>query len=210
MDKQTAQTDICRLHCATQSIDDRDVESLRKDGERNGWDIYDACRHNCMSKSNNASNLTENPPTMPGSGLQHYFRCADQCTQPDSPVELPTPQGHDVALARLAKCGVVHMRGVFETPLITRIQKAWAKFRKESQYGGVKLKDLSNTSNLARLGPGREEVWLPFASPFNDTQLLQAPALLRLVEAYFNTEPDDEAKVTAHVPLEPGYSQQCM
>jgi hypothetical protein len=137
---------------------------------------------------------------VPPRGLSQYLHCATGCTQDASTQlrrwhSLASPQGEKTALRKLSSCGVVHLKEVFETSLVTEVARAWSASTKGSKSFG--RGHLTRDYYLEK--KARKTVWLPHMAPFNDTRLLEAPALRRLVQGYFDEGRTGASRGTAVV-----------
>lgn len=209
MDDTFAWVDACANVCATQGFDDADFRFLQRamasglmlDPGRplNLMDVARSCMIRCTGKAKAPSEhgYAAKPASRPSQVVNEYLKCADRCT-PGAPVNLSSQS--DAALASLASCGVVHLHDVFPLTLLAELAEAARKLR-ANEFGDTLLSDMLSAHNLRA---ERQEIWLPFEAPFNDHRLLQAPALLHLINEYFNSHSADRASratVLAHVNL---------
>ena len=211
MDEDFAWIDACANVCATQGFDDEDFRFLQRamasglmvhpGRPLNLMDVARSCMIRCTGKAKNPSEhgYAAKPASTPSRVVDEYFRCADSCT-PGAPVNISSEP--DAALHSLASCGVVHLNNVFPTSLLRELAEAAKKLR-SGTFSNTLLGDMLSANNLRA---EREEIWLPFQPPFSNHQLLQAPALLHLIEKYFDSHSaasDRAARSTvlAHVNL---------
>ena len=77
----------------------------------------------------------------------------------------------------------MHLRDVVEEQTLRRVADAWREFA-SGRWAGFAY---ANHIDVANLRAGRQEVWLPFAAPFNSTALLRAPMIVDLLADVFGT-----------------------
>eukprot|EP00419_Tripos_fusus_P055839 CAMPEP_0172801934 /NCGR_PEP_ID=MMETSP1075-20121228/3552_1 /TAXON_ID=2916 /ORGANISM="Ceratium fusus, Strain PA161109" /LENGTH=390 /DNA_ID=CAMNT_0013640113 /DNA_START=83 /DNA_END=1251 /DNA_ORIENTATION=- len=88
------------------------------------------------------------------------------------------PEDAEAALHGLEECGVVHLnKGLVSSELLSMVSTAAEKLARDSKN--------AFRMDQARLRAGRQELWPPFAWPFNSSEVLQpAPSLAYLLRKY--------------------------
>lgn len=180
--------DICSAGPSAKDISTADGMARR------GYDASKAnpdrtCTFRCETGRKPVAELPQGIPplpeyTSPPEQWAQYVSQAAECTAHalGPAVDVLQGNGSSEAEDRLRSCGVVHLEGSIPEAAITAAAKAWEGFRAAGTWAGVPFAHVSE--HLLR--GGRQEVWMPFAPPFNATELIASSEILKIVAAYFD------------------------